>query len=214
MPIEGGGGGDPSPMTAFGVHQAISTLADDVLSVDQLTGIRVAVQGLGKVGLALAQQLQAAGAIVIGTDIQPDRIRAAHALLGIRTVAPDAIFDVPCEIFAPCGLGGVRNERTIARLNCKIVAGCANNQLATDQDGEALHARGIVYGVDYVINAGGLINTADELHGYNEARARAKTAEIAQTVKHMLATARTQGISTHQAARQITIEILRAARQG
>ena len=152
-----GGGGDPSPVTAVGVLAGMQALAADVLGVSSLSGVRVAIQGLGKVGLALAELLVAEGAAVTACDVRPEVARAAAEALGIAVVAPEAIFDVPCAIFAPCAYGGVLNDETIPRLTCQIVAGSANNQLREPRHAEALRARGIAYAVDYVINAGGLI---------------------------------------------------------
>jgi leucine dehydrogenase len=116
----------------------------------------------------LARLLIAEGAVVIGTDIRTEAVRQASMQLPIETVIPEAIYDVPAAIFAPCALGGVLNNRTIERLSCKIVAGAANNQLADDRHAEFLRQRGIVYGVDYVLNVGGLINATQELEGYDQ----------------------------------------------
>ncbi len=196
IPIEEGGSGDPSPMTAFGVMEGIKALTEEVLGTDNLMGIRVAIQGLGKVGMSLAEYLVKAGAIVIGTDIFPEVVKKVKTKLNIEVVQPEAIYDVRCDIFAPCALGGVINDRTISRLSCKIVAGCANNQLEDERHGGALQERGIIYAVDYVINAGGLINVAQELNGYDEVKARKKAAGIYHTVKRMLTIASREGITT------------------
>jgi leucine dehydrogenase len=207
-PTEEGGSGDPSPMTAFGVLWGIKALAEEVLERDSLAGVRVAVQGLGKVGMSLAEHLVSEGAVVIGSDVRPQVAEDARKRLKIEVVASEAIYDVPCEIFAPCAMGGVLNDHTIPRLDCRIIAGCANNQLEAERHARALHERGITYAVDYVINSGGLINVASEVEGYDEGKVRAKTAQIYHTIKRMLAIARDEGISTQRAAHQMALEIL------
>jgi leucine dehydrogenase len=208
MPLEKGGGGDPSPITAFGVLCGIKALVEDALEREHLTGVRVAIQGLGKVGMALAEYLVEAGAKVIGSDVRPEVAEAAKARLKIETVSAETIYDVPCDIFAPCAMGAILNDQTIPRLNCRIVAGSANNQLAEERHGHMLRERGILYAVDYVINAGGLINVASEWTGYDEEKARAKTANIYHTIKRMLAISRERGISTQLAAHQMALEAL------
>jgi leucine dehydrogenase len=135
-PVELGGSGDPAPMTAYGVLQGMQALAEETLGVSSLVGVRIAIQGLGNVGMNLARLLIAEGAVVIGTDIRPEAVRHASMQLPIETVIPEAIYDVPAAIFAPCALGGVLNNRTIERLSYKIVAGAANNQLADDRHAE------------------------------------------------------------------------------
>jgi leucine dehydrogenase len=212
-PVSAGGSGDPSPMTALGILHGIKALADDVLGTTSLTGIAVAIQGLGKVGMSLAQLLVAEGAAVTGADARPAVARIAREALGIAVVEPEAIYDVPCAIFAPCAYGGAIGDDTISRLTCRIVAGAANNQLQEERHGELLHERGIVFAVDYVINAGGLIQIAQELapEGYDEAKARAKTAGIYHTIKRLLETARREGISTQRAAHRMALDALRAS---
>ena len=155
-PVELGGSGDSAPMTAFGVLQGMRALAEEALGISSLVGVRVAIQGLGNVGMNLARLLIAVGAVVIGTDIRPEVVRQARMQLPIEVVIPEAIYDVPAAIFAPCALGGVLNDRTIGRLSCQIIAGAANNQLEEERHAELLRQRGIVYGVDYVLNAGGV----------------------------------------------------------
>jgi leucine dehydrogenase len=208
-PLDEGGSGDPSPMTAYGLMDGTQALVEDVLGGDSIKGMRFAVQGLGKVGMSFVEKLVAAGAIVVATDIVPKVIQDASQRLGIKIVEPDAIYDVPCEVFAPCALGSVINDQTIGRLRCKVVAGCANNQLAEERHGEALHQMGIMYAVDYVINAGGLINCAQELEGYDFEKARAKTTGIYETVRRMVAISRAENISTQRAASKMAQDALR-----
>jgi leucine dehydrogenase len=210
LPSEVGGSGDPSPVTAYGVTEGLRALVQEVLRTDSFKDVRVAIQGLGKVGTSLASRLVAEGARVVATDIRPETCRKAAEQLGVEIVQPEEIYDVECEIFAPCALGGVINDQTLSRLKCKIVAGSANNQLEEERHGEALHASGVVYAVDYVINAGGLINVAHELQGYNKEKAMAQAGQIYQTVKRMLALARREGISEERAAGQMALERLKA----
>lgn len=212
-PAELGGSGDPSPMTAFGVLQGMRALAEEVLGVTSLRGVRVAIQGLGNVGMNLTKLLVAEGAVVIGTDIRPEVVRQARITLNIEVAPPEAIYEVPAAIFSPCALGGVINDRTIACLSCKIIAGCANNQLEDERHAELLQQRGIVYGVDYVLNAGGLINVVQEIEGYDEQKARQKTARIYDRVKRMLAISQAQKISTECAARQMAAEALQSPQE-
>jgi leucine dehydrogenase len=207
-PVELGGSGDSAPMTAFGVLQGMRALAEEALGVRSLVGVRVAIQGLGNVGMNLARLLITVGAVVVGTDIRPEVVKQARMQLPIEIVVPEAIYDVSAAIFAPCALGGILNDRTIERLSCQIIAGAANNQLEDDRHAELLRQCGIVYGVDYVLNAGGLINAAQELEGYDQQKARQRVAHIYYTVKRMLAIAKEQQISTLSAARQMAAEVL------
>ncbi len=207
-PVEKGGSGDPSQMTAFGVLCGIKALTEDVLERENLAGVRVAIQGLGKVGMALAEYLVEAGAVVVGSDVRPEVVEAVKTRLKMQTVDTEAIYDVPCDIFAPCAMGAILNDQTIPRLNCRIIAGSANNQLAEERHGRMLRELGIVYAVDYVINAGGLINVSSEWTGYNQEQARAKTANIYHTIKRMLALSKEQGISTQAAAEEMALAAL------
>jgi leucine dehydrogenase len=152
--------GDPSPHTAMGVFAGIRATALARLGSDNLNGIRVAIQGLGNVGYALAERLHAAGAELLVSDLDPGRMLLAVEQLGARPVASDALLATPCDILAPCGLGGVLNAKTVGQLRCSAVAGAANNQLGSADISARLQARGILYAPDYVINAGGLIYVA------------------------------------------------------
>ena len=211
-PVELGGSGDTAPMTAFGVLQGMRALVEEVLGVGSLRSVRVAIQGLGSVGMNLAKLLVAQGAVVIGTDIRSEVVRQAKIHLPMEVVAPEAIYEVPAAIFAPCALGGVLNDRTIEHLSCQIIAGGANCQLEDDRHAELLLQHGIMYGVDYVLNAGGLINVAQELEGYDYQKACQKVAHIYETVKRMLAISQAQQISTLAAARQMAAEALQHPR--
>jgi leucine dehydrogenase len=210
---ENGGAGDPSPVTAYGVLQGIRASAAERWGRDSLDGRRVAVQGLGKVGWHLAELLQRAGAVVIGSDVTAEPRRRAERQLGIHTVDPDDIYDVPCDIFAPCAMGGAISERTLARLTCEVIAGSANNQIAGDDVPGLILERGILYAPDYVINAGGLINVYVELHGGGEERALALTREIYGRLRDVFTLARDLGIPTSVAADRMVEQRLAEGRQ-
>ena len=212
LPIEHGGSGETSIMTGLGVYLGMKACALEKWGSDSLEGKTVALQGFGHVAANLAPYLLSEGARLVVTDIFPDALQRAEAL-GARTVAPDAIYDVDCDIFSPNALGGILNHDTIPRLKCAIVAGGANNQLSSPEDAKALARRGILYAPDYVINAGGIINASCEVGmAYNEARARRKTEGIYDTIQRVLRKAAAEGITTASAADLIAEERLQAAR--
>ncbi|HEY9784905.1 MAG TPA: Glu/Leu/Phe/Val dehydrogenase [Candidatus Obscuribacterales bacterium] len=208
-----GGSGDPSVMTAYGVFHGMRSALKFAGLGNELKGIRVAVQGVGNVGYHLCQYLAQAGAELIVTDIYPNQVQKVVEEFSARSVTPDQIYSVDCDVFAPCALGAILNQRTIPQLKCKIVAGSANNQLENDADGEALSKRGIVYVPDYAINAGGLINVAAELDGYNKELVIAKVGQIAHTVEQVLTRASGEHILPHQAADAIAEQRLAEARK-
>ncbi len=158
LSVAHGGSGDPSPFTARGVRKAIEIAVELVLQRNNLDGIKVAIQGAGHVGYALARELYNHGAKIIVSDHNPEHLERCHDEFDATTVSLDGIYEAECDLFAPCALGGVLNDTTIRRLNCNIVAGAANNQLEERRHGQILHQRGIVYVPDYVINSGGLIH--------------------------------------------------------
>jgi leucine dehydrogenase len=203
-----GGGGDPSPITAYGVLQGMKACAAERWGHDSLEGRRVAVQGLGKVGWHLAELLQKAKATVVGSDVNGDRAARARQLLGIETVAPHAIYDVSADIFAPCALGGAISMDTVPRLTCDVIAGSANNQIASPPVARMLSERGILYAPDYVINAGGLMNVWVELQGYDPARALALAGSIYSNLRKVFSMARRLKITTSSAADRIAEERL------
>lgn len=201
LPEDEGGSGDTAVLTAYGVWQGMRACARFLWGESSLRNRRIALQGLGKVGSRLLAHLLEDGARVTVTDLRPERVEAVCArhpeVVGVE---PDAIYDVPCDIFSPSALGGVLNDATIPRLRCAAVAGSANNQLAEARHGDLLHARGILYAPDYVINAGGLIQVADEILGFNPERARRKTAAIHDLLLRIFAISRDERIPTYQAA--------------
>ena len=164
---EGTRSGDPSPATAYGTFIGIKAAVKEKLGRDSLDGLRVAVQGVGNVGFDLARQLNEAGAQLWVTDIHREPLLQAGRELGATVVAPEEIFGLDVDVFAPCALGAVLNDTTIPQLKAKIVAGAANNQLAEPRHGVELMKRGILYAPDYVINAGGIIDVYHERIGFD-----------------------------------------------
>lgn len=210
-----GSSGNPSPMTALGVFRGLQATAKVAFGTDSLEGKAVAVQGVGNVGYYLSKHLHEAGAKLIVTDINEDNLNRVTNEFGAQVVAPSDIFGVECDIFAPCALGAIINDDTIPQLKCKVVAGSANNQLKEDRHGDKLQELGILYAPDYVINAGGVINVADELEGYNADRARKKVENIYNILLNVYEIARTEGIPTYKAADRLAeqrIETLRRTR--
>ncbi len=203
-----GGSGDPSVMTAFGVFQGMKAAIKAAGLGEDLNGLKIALQGVGNVGYHLASYLSAAGAELIVTDIYPNQVERVVDEFGARAVGPDEIYKVECDVFAPCALGAILNERTIPGLRCKVVAGCANNQLETENDGHALVRRGIVYAPDYAINAGGLINVAAELDGYNKELVLGKVSQIYTTIAQILSVAREDALPPHVAADRLAVQRL------
>lgn len=161
--------GDPSPATAYGTFIGIKAAVKERLGRDSLEGLRVAVQGVGNVGFDLARQLKAAGAQLWVTDIHREPLLQAGKELGATVVAPEEIFGLDVDVFAPCALGAVLSDATIPQLKASIVAGAANNQLAEPRHGVELMKRGILYAPDYVINAGGIIDVYHERIGFDRA---------------------------------------------
>lgn len=161
--------GDPSPATAYGTFIGIRAAVKERLGRDSLEGLRVAVQGVGNVGFDLARQLKAAGAQLWVTDIHREPLLQAGKELGATVVAPEEVFGLDVDVFAPCALGAILNDSTIPQLKAKVVAGAANNQLAEARHGAELLKRGILYAPDYVINAGGIIDVYHERIGFDRA---------------------------------------------
>jgi leucine dehydrogenase len=178
-----GGSGDPSPFTALGVRRGIEACVQVKLGRASLEGVHVAVQGVGHVGYHLCKELHAQGAKLSVADVDPLKSERAQREFGAKIVPLEEIFAIQCDVLAPCALGSALNDTTIPTLKAKIVAGAANNQLAEPRHGDDLHARGILYAPDYAINAGGLVNVAQEVLGYDAEKSRAKTLTIYDTIK-------------------------------
>ncbi|HKI04598.1 MAG TPA: Glu/Leu/Phe/Val dehydrogenase dimerization domain-containing protein [Thermoanaerobaculia bacterium] len=201
-----GGGGDPSPVTAFGVLQGMKAAVHRQFGDDSLQGRTVAIQGLGSVGYYLAKFLSEEGAKIFGADIDAEATARASQELGVEIVPTGEILEVECDVLAPCALGAILNDKTIPKLRCKIVAGGANNQLAEERHGQELHGRGILYAPDFVGNAGGLINVYNELVGYNRETAMRLARGIYANMLRVFDISRTQAIPTHVAAERLAEE--------
>jgi leucine dehydrogenase len=212
LPTYLGGAGPISPMTAFGVIQAMRACCNEVYGSDELRGKRVAVQGLGAVGYELAKQLAELEVTVWGTDIDGEKLERVRREFGVMSVDPKGIYDLECEILAPCALGGIINDETIVKLKCKIVCGSANNQLKEATHGDLMAKRGILYGPDYIVNAGGTIYDTDRLGvgGVSHERGRAKVARIYQTMEKVIDISKRDGIPPHRAADRMAEERIRA----
>lgn len=204
-----GGAGDPSPVTARGLYAAARAVATKLWGAGDLAGKRFAVQGVGKVGSAFVQLLVEARTEVIVTDAYEPAIERAVETYGVKSVEADDIYSVDCDIFSPCALGATLNEETIPTLNCQAVVGSANNQLAADEDAVRLDERDILYAPDFVVNAGGLINVYDELHGYSKTRALHRVDSIFDATMRILDTAENDGITPNEAAVKIADERIR-----
>ncbi|MCA9592508.1 MAG: Glu/Leu/Phe/Val dehydrogenase [Myxococcales bacterium] len=179
---EHGGSGDPSPFTALGVRRGIEACVAFTMNRKSIEGLHVAVQGVGHVGYHLCKELHELGAKLTVADVDPLKAERAERELGAEVVPLDRIFSVECDVLAPCALGSALNDDTIPKLACKIVAGAANNQLAEPRHGDDLMQRGVLYAPDYAINAGGLINVATEIDGYDAEKSRAKVMKIYDTI--------------------------------
>src|SRR5215207_10287238 len=201
-----GGSGDPSPFTALGVVHGMRACAEEVFGSPSLEGRTVAVQGLGHVGYHLCELLDDEGANLIVCDLHEEVVERAVREFGAKPVEPDEILSIPCDVLAPCALGAVVNDESLPRFRCSIIAGSANNVLLEARHGEALAERGILYAPDYVINAGGLINVADELEGYNKTRATKRVARIYDSMKKIIAISKRDGVPTNVAADTLALE--------
>lgn len=204
-------GGDPSPSTAYGVFLGIRTAVRHRLGADSCAGLRVAVQGLGHVGYYLARHLCADGATVYGADLNEANLRRAADELGVVPVAANEIMALEVDILAPCAMGAVLNDRSIAALRAGIVAGAANNQLATADDSARLQDHGILYCPDFLINAGGIIDVHHQRIGSLDEIRRGHVERIEQTLTEVLLRADATRRPTHEIAEDLAREYLRPA---
>tara|TARA_B100001750_G_C15260208_1_gene472251 strand:- start:67 stop:771 length:705 start_codon:yes stop_codon:yes gene_type:complete len=213
LPTSAGGSGDTSIMTGLGLYMGMKACAKEVWGADFLTGKTVAIQGFGKVAYHTAHHLMKEDAKLVVTDVFDGALDKAREL-GLKVVKPNEIYDVDCDIFAPCALGGVITRDTIPRLKCQVVAGGANNQLLAESDGEELHRLGIVYGPDYILNSGGIINVESEIAGeYNPDRAREKTERIYEIMDRVIAISKNEDIPTAKAADRLAEDRLKSVRR-
>ena len=201
-----GSSGNPSPVTAYGVYRGMKATAKAAFGTDSLEGKVVAVQGVGNVAYHLCRHLHEEGAKLIVTDIHKEAALKAVTDFGAKAVEPNEIFGVKCDIYAPCALGSVINDETIPLLKAKVIAGAANNQLKDTKHGDMIHNLGIIYAPDYVINAGGVINVADELYGYNRERALKKVETIYTNIEKVIEISKRDQIPTYLAADRLAEE--------
>jgi leucine dehydrogenase len=191
---EGSGSGDPGPWTALGVHAGMRAACKHAFGTPSVAGRTVLMQGLGGVGGPLARRLAADGAQLLLSDALPDRAAKLARELDARVIPPESVYGTPCDIFAPCAIGGILNERSIGQLQCRVTAGSANNQLEKDADAELLHKRGILYAPDFVLNAGGAIaHSGLQVLGWTEAQATARIEQIFDTVDEIIEEAERRG---------------------
>ena len=195
-----GKSGDPSPVTAHGVFRAVEASANRKWGSDSLEGKTVAIQGCGSVGSYLAKELHEAGARLIVSDIDAAKTEKVSKATGAKVVKGNAIFTAVADIFSPCALGGIINDKTIPKLKVEIVAGGANNQLLEERHGDELQRRGILYAPDYVANAGGVINVYGEVAGWDAQRALDKADDIYDTILKVFDIAEAKKIPTYEAA--------------
>ena len=209
-----GGAGDPSHITAYGVVAGMRAVLEATTGSDSLDGRRVAVQGVGHVGWVVAELCRQAGAELIVSDLDEAATARAAERLGAEVVAPGAIYDADCDIFAPCSVGAVVNDETIPRLRCKGIAGGANNVLAEPRHGVELMDRGIVYGPDYLVNSGGLIRCQEEVMGRDTSDERMQEAvgHIYEQTLEVIRVSRERGIATAEAADRLAEERIERAR--
>lgn len=202
---------DPSPFTARGVVRAMRAAARHRWGTDDLSHRTVAIQGCGHVGFHLAEELHAAGARLVVSDVDPERVRRVVEATGAKAVPPEEIYDVQADIFAPCALGGILNAGTIPRLRVEIVAGAANNQLLEEADGERLMARGILYTPDYVANSAGVIVLGGgEILGWSDETVQTQAEGLYDSVLELFRLADGQRIPPHAAADRLAEERLRS----
>jgi len=200
-----GGGGDPSPVTAYGVYVGMKAAAKKAFGNDSLNGKRVSVQGTGHVGMYLLEYLAKENVKLFVSDFNEKRAKEAAAKFDAEVVGLDEIYDLDVDVYSPCALGATINDDTISRMKCRIIAGAANNQLADEKvHGEELIKHDIIYAPDFLINAGGLINVGiDYLGGWSKDRVYRKTERIYQTTLDIFKLSEKEGISTQKSAMKL-----------
>jgi len=198
--------GNPAIYTAWGTFCGIRAVCQKVFGSTSLLGKKVAIQGLGSVGMELARLLFWEGASLVVADINEAAVARACKDFGAQAVSPAEILSVECDILAPCAMGGILDKKSITQLKCKAVAGAANNQLLTEEDGDALYKRGILYAPDYVINAGGLLNVSVEItqEGYNPAIARDKVNHIYDVLLKIFKLSDEKKLATNRVADELS----------
>jgi leucine dehydrogenase len=211
---ESGSSGNPSPYTARGCFLGVQALAEEVWGSKELRGKRILIQGVGAVGGRLAIMLQEAGSKVTICDINEARVKELAGKYGFDVVPDDKHLEVACDVYSPCARGATLNDKTIPKLKCRAIAGAANNQLLTPENGDELRKRGILYGPDYVINAGGIINVGVEMlpGGYREEEALRRIDRIPHNLKKVFEISKRDSISTQNAADRLAIERIQSAK--
>ncbi len=201
-PESWGGPGDPSPATAFGVVQGMRACLKEVYGSPDLQGRTVAVQGIGSVGEQAVELLVNAGARVTIADIDRERAEHIASRYQVHLGHPEEIHALDVDVYCPCALGAVINDRTVPELRCRIVCGSANNQLAEERHGDLLAQRGILYAPDYIVNAGGALVGADSLNpgGFNRQRAMDAVSRIYETMEKVIALSKEYKVPTYRAA--------------
>jgi leucine dehydrogenase len=202
----GGYAGDPSPFTAFGVRRGIEAAVKFKLGRDSLKDIHVVIQGAGHMGYYLTKELTQLGAKVTITDTRPEALEKVQKDFGAKIIAPDEVFDVACDVFAPCALGAILTLETIAKLKCPIVAGSANNQLDHHLHAQALHERDILYAPDFVINSGGLIHVSAIYQHGDSKKAHQQIAGLYDTLMSLFKRGAAENCSTNEVAEIIALE--------
>lgn len=198
--LAGEGAGDPSPWTALGVFRSMQAAAKHRWGSDDLRGKRVAIQGCGNVGYNVAKELHAAGAQLLVSDVDPERVNRAVADFNARPVSSDAIYSAEADIFAPCALGGIISDQTVPQLKVSIICGAANNQLLEERHGDEIEAKGILYAPDYVANGGGVLSGGADLFEWPVEKVRERVLGIYDTVLAVFEVAKAEGVATWKAA--------------
>jgi len=205
-----GGSGDPSPFTAYGTLQGLMAALQTQYGNEDIGKYSFAVQGAGHVGMEYLKLLRERGAKVFVTDINKELVQRAVDDYGAEAVALDDIYDVDADVYSPCALGGTVNESTLERLKCQVICGAANNQLASNEIGDELQRRGILYAPDYAVNAGGLMNVSLEIDGYNRERAMRMLRTINLNLTRIFEISKRDNIPTYKAADRMAEERISA----
>ena len=204
LPDYMGGGGDPSPVTAYGVYMGMKASMKELSGSDSLAGKTILVQGVGHVGEYLVEYLVKENANVLITDIHEDRVKEVLNKYGVKAILPNEVYSTKMDIYSPCALGATVNAETLNQLTCSIICGAANNQLAIEEeDGKRLLEKGILYAPDYLVNAGGIINCYWEIIGYNRSASLSQAEEIYNTTRKIYALSKEKNMPTYLAANQL-----------
>lgn len=214
VPEHLGGSGDPSPITAHGVLVGMKAALKHQYGLDDLSGKRIGLQGLGHVGEYLLELLVKEKAIVTVTDIDQNKCVEISKRYNVNVVKPNEIYEQDIDVFAPCALGAILNNETIEKLKCKVIAGSANNQLADEMyHGNLIKDKGILYAPDFLINAGGLINVYSEMHGYNQNHVMSMIDNIYNVSSSIFKRAQIENISTAVIAKQMAEERIQSIKE-